>query len=187
MTLRYSGYMTTEFPSTDPEKKEAVDDNALKFTVDGLSPEFLQENDAKAFLLTTDWLEMDKRSEKKLAYKKFADGKVDILLIQKFTDEHGNRTVPPKEKLTHDQYDQLLGQSVRRVEKMRHEFDYTQNGTVFSMKYDEFTGSELRVLEVDAQDEAARNSFVPDEFPYRLTNVTGDTRYYGYRVADVLH
>lgn len=178
--------MTAEIPMTNPENKETLEDNALKFTLEGISSDFLQENGAKSFLLTTDWLEMGENSEKKLAYKKFENGDVQILLIQKFTDENGNRTVPPKESLSLEQYSQLLKQSICRVEKMRHEFDYLQDNTKFSMKYDEYVDSKLRILEVDAQDEYLRELFEPDEFSYELTNVTGQIEYYGYRVAQLV-
>jgi hypothetical protein len=178
--------MSVEIPRNNPEKKELLDDNARKFTADTIDPEFLQKNNAKSFLLTTDWLEMGESSEKKLAHKKYENGDVEILLIQKFTQD-GKRTVPPKEKLTEDQYQEFLALSpALRVEKIRHEFDYIQSGISFSVKYDEFVDSKLRVLEVDAQDEIERDSFEPRAFPYGLTEVTGDIRYYGYRVATVL-
>lgn len=54
------------------------------------------------------------------------------------------------------------------------------------MKYDEFTDSGLRVLEVDAGTETDRASFIPNQFPYELTNVTGEIEYYGYRIADLI-
>jgi hypothetical protein len=178
--------MSAEIPTNSPEKKELLDDNARKFTLGTIDPEFLQKHNAKSFLLTTDWLEMGESSEKKLAHKKYENGDVEILLIQKFTQD-GKRTVPPKEKLTENQYQEFLASSpALHVEKIRHEFDYIQNGISFSVKYDEFIGSELRVLEVDAQDEAERDSFEPKAFPYDLMEVTGDIRYYGYRVATVL-
>lgn len=175
--------MKAEILTTNPEKKELLDDNALKFTLAGLDTEFLQQKEANSFLLITDWLEMGESSERKLAYKKYDDGRVEMLLIQKYTDANGNRTVPPKEKLSHQQYSELLEQSVLRVEKMRHEFNYAQGDTNFSMKYDEFAGSELRVLEVDTDNETARNSFDSTQFPCDLANVTGQIEYYGFRVA----
>jgi len=176
-----------EIPKNNPEKKEVLDDNDLKFTLGDINAEFLQENRAISYLLTTDWLEIGEKSEKKLAYKKHKNGDEEFLLIQKFTDENGNRPEPPKkEKLSLEQYNQLFGQSVRRVEKMRFEFDYLQNGTTFSMKYDEFVDSKLRVLEVNAESEAKRKSFEPSEFPYELTDVTGKIEYYGYRVAELV-
>lgn len=177
--------MTLEKPSNNPEKKEMLDDNALKFTLNDIGPGFLQENMARSFLLTTDWLEMGENNEKKLAHKKYENGNVEILLIQKFT-ENGRRTVPPKEKLTVEQYRELLPMSKRRVEKIRSEFNYTQSGTTFSMKYDEFLNSKLRILEVDAQNEALKNQFNPSEFPFNLTNVTGKIQYYGYRIAELV-
>ena len=111
--------MSLESPQNSPEKKEVLDDNARKFTVDIIDPEFLQKNNARSFLLTTDWLEMGESSEKKLAHKKYETGDVEILLIQKFTQD-GKRTVPPKEKLTEEQYQEFLALSpALHVEKMR--------------------------------------------------------------------
>ena len=108
------------------------------------------------------------------------------MLIQKTTDKYGDRTVLPKQKLSLEQYDQLLEQSLCHIEKKRHEFAYTQHGILYSMKYDEFTDSGLRVLEVDAGTETDRASFIPNQFPYELTNVTGEIEYYGYRIADLI-
>ena len=178
--------MSLEIPTNSPDKREAIDDNALKFTLDHIDSDFLTARNARSYLLTTDWLETGETSEKKLAHKKYANGDIETLLIQKTTDKYGDRTVLPKQKLSLEQYDQLLEQSVCHVEKKRHEFTYTQHGILFSMKYDEFTDSGLRVLEVDAATESDRASFTPNQFPYELTNVTGEIEYYGYRIADLV-
>lgn len=178
--------MTVEIPRSNPNMHETIDDNALKFTLDSIDSNFLAAHSAKSFLLTTDWIEIGNDYEKKLALKIYPDDSKDALLIEKFTDDSGDRTTPPKIKLDQRQYDELLDQSVRHVEKVRSEFDYLQNGTVFSMKYDEFIDSPLRILEVDGTDEAARASFLPDLFPCELTNVTGEIEYYGHRIADLI-
>ena len=54
------------------------------------------------------------------------------------------------------------------------------------MKFDAFSKGELYMLEVDAPSEEERNAFKPSDFPFKLTEVTGDMNYYGYRVADIL-
>ena len=178
--------MPAEIPASNPEKNEVLDDNALKFTLDGIDSGFLQQHDATSFRLTTDWLEMGESSEKKLARKEYKDGRVEMLLIQKFTQD-GKRTVPPKQNLKPEEYEELLAKSARRrVEKTRYEFEYAQGETTFSMKYDEFIGSNLRVLEVDATSDELRESFDPTELPFELTDVTGQIKYYGYRVAEAI-
>ena len=171
-------------PTSTPVKKEALDDNARKFTLVGLDAAFLDQNDASSFVLTTDWLETDKDSEKKLARKKFPDGSVQMLLISKVTKD-GKRT-SVKEKISDEKYNELKSSSILQVEKMRYEFNYSQDGTEYEMKYDEFANSELRILEVDASSEQSRDSFNPASFPAELQEVTGDIRYYGYRVAEII-
>jgi len=175
-------------PPNGPERREMLDDNARKFIIDSLPSEFLDEIDDKSFVLTTDWLEMGEDSEKKLACKQYKNGKIEYLLIQKFTDEDGNRAVPPKEKLTEEKYNELVQLSVLRVKKTRFEFTFVQNDISFEMKYDEFFDSDLRILEVDAESEDERKAFDPNltAFPVDLREVTGDKRYYGYRVAEML-
>ena len=176
--------MAHETPTSNPEREEVLDDNARKFISEGLNTEFLEENDATSFTLITDWLETGEDNEKKLAHKKFKNGDIQILLIAKVTKD-GSRTAE-KEKLTQEQYDELVALSMLRVEKKRYEFNYIQDGTSFSVKYDEFTESGLRVLEIDATSEGQRDSFIPNDFPIELTEVTGELKYYGYRVATVL-
>jgi len=171
----------SELPSTNPENREVLDDNARKFTLETLAPAFLAENQAKSFVLTTDWLKTDDDSEEKLARKEFKNGDVQRLRIMK-TTKNGKRT-SVKEKITEEEYQELIADSVLRVEKVRHEFT-SQDG--FSMKYDEFLGSDLRILEVDATNENDRDSFSPIDFPTPLTEVTGNMDYQGYRVAGVL-
>lgn len=177
----------TEIPKQTPENKEVLDDNARKFIVDALDPQFLTDNNATSFILITDWLTTEEDYEEKVARKEFENGDVQILLISKETVD-GQRT-STKEKITEEQYADLLGHSVRRLEKKRYEFTYTQNDIPFSIKYDEFIDdledTYLRLLEVDAQDEAERASFVASDFPGRPEEVTGDIRYYGYRVASL--
>ena len=175
----------SESPTTTPEKKEILDDNARKFTLDGLSFTYLDDHDANSFVMTTDWLVVDEDSEEKVAYKKFKDGEVQILLIKKVMDKEGKRT-SVKEKIAAESYEELKARSVLQVEKTRFEFTYAQNGINFLMKYDEFADSELRVLEVDAKNDYERGLFDKAKFPTSLTEVTGNLDYYGYRVASVL-
>lgn len=174
----------SEIPTNNPKKKETFDDNARKFTVETLDPQFLNEHRAVSFTLIVDWLELGKDSEKKIAHKKFDNGDVQILLITKITKD--NSRTSEKEKITEEKYKDLHGSSVIHLEKRRFEFEYSQNNTLFSIKYDEFADSELRILEVDASNEAERSAFDPNEFPSKLVEVTGDRRYYGYRVAEIV-
>lgn len=176
--------MSAEFPTHTPEKNEILDDNARKFIVETIMPEFLEEHRASAYTMITDWLVTGEDNEKKLAYKKFYTGDTQILLIEKITKD-GDRT-SEKQKITKEEYEQLLASSLLRLEKKRYEFTYAQNDTPFSVKYDEFAESNLRLLEVDATSEEERSSFTPHNFPVELKEVTGDINYYGYRVADIL-
>ena len=177
--------MTAEIPTSNPEKKEKLDDNARKFVTGTLDPAFLDKNGASSFTLTVDWLETDENTEVKVAHKKFDDGKIQILLIAKAT-KSGNR-ISEKEKISEERYQQLKASSVLHLEKKRYEFEYEQNGIPFSVKYDEFTDGKLNMLEVDASSEDRRESFSPTDFPAELEEVTGDIRYYGYRVAEVIN
>mgnify|MGYP003582211270 CR=1 FL=1 len=178
--------MTHTEPAPKPERepsKEVLDDNARKFIVESLDDAVL-ENETTQYLLVTDWLEMGSDDEKKLAYKKFANGEVQILLISKVMGEQGR--VSQKEKIGEGEYAQLPEGAIRHVEKVRHELSYVQDNVSFELKYDVFENSELRVLEVDADTDDDRAAFNPDDFSGELSEVTGDLRYYGYRIGDVL-
>lgn len=161
-----------------------MDDNARKFITQALTQDFLKVCNATSFILTTDWLETDETKEKKLAYKKYDTGEVAILLITKVTKE--GKRFSEKNKITDQEYKRLLLDSMLRVEKRRYEFNYIQNDNLFSIKYDEFINSELKILEVDSDSEEVRNKFDSKNFPVTLKEVTGDIRYYGYRVSSIL-
>lgn len=177
--------MPIDIPKNNPEKKEKLDDNARKFTTEALDSEILEANGASSFTLTVDWLETGEDIEVKVAHKKFDNCEVQILLIAKTTKD-GNR-VSEKEKIDEERYQQFKTSSVLHLEKKRYEFEYEQNGIPFSVKYDEFTDGKLSILEVDASSEEQRESFDPEKFPAKLEEVTGDIRYYGYRVAEVIN
>ena len=166
-----------ERPSPELQK-EVLDDNARKFITEPLNADFLSQHGAVSYVLTTDWLETDESSEKKVVCKRYDDGNIQRLLITKVTKD-GTRT-SEKEKITEDEYDELLEHSLIHVEKRRAEFGYEQNGIVFEVKYDEFAASDLRILEVDAATDEQRQSFDPIGGSHE---VTGDMGYYGYRVA----
>lgn len=166
------------------EKKESMEDNARKFIVQAIDPNFLKENNASSYELIVDWIATDEDSEKKLAYKKFENGDVQILLISKVT-ENGIRT-SEKKTITEEEYKTLIGSTILHLQKRRYELKTAQNNISFSLKYDEFENGKLCMLEVDAANEDERNLFNPGEFPASLSEVTGDIRYYGYRVADML-
>lgn len=176
--------MLKKLPIHTPERSEVLGDNARKFVVDAIDPKFLEENGASSFTLIVDWLETGEDNEKKVAYKRFDTGDIQILLITKVTKD-GDRT-SIKDEITEEKYKEFLDSSILHLEKKRHEFDYAQNNTSFSIKFDEFSGGKLYMLEVDAPSEEERNSFNPNNFPTKLAEVTGDIRYYGYRVADII-
>lgn len=176
--------MSIDIPN-NPEKKEKLEDNARKFTAEALDSEFLDVHNVSSFTLIVDWLETGEDIEVKVAHKKFDNGEVQILLIAKTTKE-GNR-VSEKEKIDEGRYEELKASSVQHLEKKRYEFEYEQNGILFSVKYDEFADGKLNMLEVDAPSEEQRDSFNPADFPAKLEEVTGDMRYYGYRVAEVIN
>lgn len=171
-------------PANTSAKSEPLDDNARKFVVGAIDRAILEENESSSFTLTVDWLETGEDNEKKVAYKKFDNDDIQILLISKLTE--GGKRTSVKEKITEETYKELLSSSVLHLEKKRHEFEYAQNNTSFSIKFDEFAESRLCILEVDAQSEIERDSFNPNNFPAKLTEVTGDIRYYGYRITDIV-
>ena len=166
------------------EGKEAVEDNARKFRVNHIGQDFLEKSNASSFILIVDWLEMGEENEKKLAYKKFENGDIQILLISKTTLD-GKRT-SEKKRITQEEYEELIDSSALHLQKKRYEFKAIQGDTSFSFKYDEFAEGKVCLLEVDANTEDERNRFDPNDFLYDLSEVTGDIRYYGYRVADMV-
>jgi len=176
--------MPTTTPLNTQENKETLDDNARKFIVDALDQSFLTENRASSFTLLVDWLETSVDNEKKIVHKTFDNGDVRMFLVSKVTKD--SKRVAEKEKIDEQQYKALLPSSTLHLEKKRHEFDYIQNNISFSVKYDEFAGSDLRMIEVDASSDAERNSFNPSDFPATLVEVTGEIKYYGYRMAKYL-
>lgn len=169
--------------SISPEK-QILDDNARKFTCGSFDPSNLSSGEITSFILTTDWLETGEDNERKLAYKKFESGDIQIILITKITKD-GRRTTE-KQSITDEEYGKLLASSKLRVEKMRQEFNYEQNGVYFSLKYDNFDEDKPKVLEVDAPTDQERDLFDPKAFPVELTEVTGDISYYGYRITEHL-
>lgn len=167
------------------EGKEGVDDNARKFTLDGVDKEFLKANNAVSFDLDVSWLVTDDDLEKKLVYKKLDDsGEVQTILVSKVIDCGKRKT--NKEKITMEEYQNMISNATVNIKKKRYEFKYKQGGTEFDMKYDDFVDSQLQLLEVDAKTEEERNKFNISEFPYKITEVSGDNRYTGYRVKEVL-
>ena len=174
----------TEAAGPQFENKEGIDHNARKFTVGTIDTNFLTQHSTSSYVLITDWLVTDAKSETKLVHKKLANGEIQYFLISKITQNSTRKT--DKRQISEDEYKKRLVSSVVHVEKSRYEFNFLQNGIAFTMKYDEFPNSDGRVLEVDGASETERNKFSPNGFPYRLVEVTGDLRYYGYRVAKVL-
>lgn len=178
--------MTHETSSIEQEQsRELLGDNDRKFITAPMSDAFLREHRAEVYAMKTDWLEIRPGYEKKLAYKQFPDGRTKILEIEKFTKEDGDRG-SAKQPIEESDYQARVKDSIKTSQKTRAEFAYAQGGREFMMKYDEFDDSDLCILEVDAADEATRDLFDPALFVSELEEVTGDIRYYGYRVVDMV-
>lgn len=176
--------MSEKPPLHTPEKNELLGDNARKFIIESPDRAFLEAHEVTSYTLIVDWLETGADNEKKIAYKQFENGDTKILLIAKVTKD-GNRTAI-KDHIAEERYRELRSSSILHLEKKRCEFEYSQHTISFSIKFDTYPEGELCILEVDAPSEAERNSFNPLDFPATLTEVTGDIRYYGYRVADMI-
>lgn len=177
--------MIRESLSQSKQEVERAPDDARKFVVHNLDSTILEGDDIVRCNFPTDWLETDENTEKKIVRKVYSDGTVQMLLIAKTTE--GGKRSSEKRSLTQDEYDSLLQLAQLHVEKNRYSFNYVQKNVVFKVNYDEFVGSELRILEVDAETEAQRAMFDPEDFPAQLEEVAaGNRSYEGYRVADHL-
>lgn len=167
-----------------PERpKEILDDNARKFTLTEIDEAALDTPDSNSYLMITDWLETNESEETKVVHKRFNNGEVLILLITKVTKD-GDRT-SEKTKITEHEYSELVIKSKVHSEKVRTEFTYPQHGIEFFIKFDHFTDNALRILEVDASSDDERAAFDYRTFPAKLSEVTGNLRYYGFRVASL--
>ena len=169
---------------TRNEKERPIADNARKFIVTDFDESLLAEEGVATYLLTTNWLKTGEDDEAKLAHKDFYNGKVEMLFIEKVT-ENGKRNAF-KHEIGEDGYNGLLANSTVEVIKERFEFNVIQDGVELTMKYDKFVGPKnLRMLEVDAINEEERKNFTPTVFfAGYFEEVTGDRGYEGYRVAD---
>lgn len=172
--------------ANNPEKREGIADDARKFIVTDIDPQLLDGEDVVKFDLTIDWLETGEDDEAKIVLKEFPDGTVERILVAKVT-ENGKRTTN-KEEMTLDEYEEEKARASSvgiGIEKTRYEFRVERDGIVFDVKYDEFPNSDLRLIEVDADNEEGRKHFDPAIFLVsNLKEVTGDRGYEGYRVAD---
>lgn len=180
--------MSIEAPSNNPEQKEVVDDNARKFLIEPLSPEFLRG--ASLVTLTTHFLDDQKKIVHKVYPKseKHPKGKIEIWSIRKVIDEDGNRTAERQQMPEKDyNYEELRRDSLFTYKKDRFQFNYpAKNGVRFSCSYDEFEDGKLCMLEVNAPSKEARNSFNPETFPIPLTEVSGVPGYTGSEIIDTL-
>ncbi|MES2213292.1 MAG: hypothetical protein V4473_00450 [Patescibacteria group bacterium] len=161
-----------------------MDDNARKFIVEKIDQKFLIQNNSISFNLIIDWIETAEDKEKKVVFKTFETGETQIFFVSKIIT-NGNR-ISDKKKISEDEYKNLLDTSILHLEKKRHEFNFIQNSISFSLKYDEFASEKIRILEVDSENSEERNLFNPNTFPYRLTDVTGDKSYEGFRIVKML-
>lgn len=169
--------------NTTNHEKLTVDDNARKFVVAPIDEDFLRDNGIISYLLVTNWLETNPDTEKKVVRKEYPDGTVELLLISKVT-KNGLRTAK-KNRISEEEYTNFVKDSVVSDTKTRSEFPLSQDGKVYSLKYDSYGDIRSPMLEVDAETEQDRNAFNPQSFPYHLTEVTGNTQHYGYHIAEV--
>jgi hypothetical protein len=173
---------TSSAQEIGPERpKEVLDDNARKFTLAEIDETLLNNSDSNSYLMITDWLETNESEETKVVYKRYDNGEVLILLITKVTKDGGRTS--EKTKITEKEYSELVIKSKVHSEKVRTEFTYPQHGIDFSIKFDQFTDNALRILEVDASSDKERAAFDYHTFPAKLSEVTGNLQYYGFRVA----
>ena len=178
----------SEIPADNTDKEKTPGDNDRKFIAGQIDSQFLEEHCEKPFYLTVDWIVTGEDQETKVARKEFDDGRVEILHIMKVTVD-GDRT-PQKRPITDKEYQDYLRSSLSHLEKRRYEFEYTQNGIVFLMKYDVYAGGKFCMLEVDAvsKQEHERERFDYEAFDLcSLEEVTHQLQYYGYRMVDVIN
>lgn len=172
--------MTEVIQSLD---QRGIDDNARKFTSGAIAPSFLTSNNATSYTLVTDWIVTGDDSEEKVVAKTLDTGEVQYLSIKKVI-RNGSRTTD-KAAISKDEYSSLRARSVAHSEKRRSDFNFVQNGISYALKYDEFPNGDY-MLEVDASGDDDRKKFDPLSFPVSLVEVTGNLRYYGYRIAETI-
>lgn len=174
----------TEIPAATPEKREIVGDNARKFIIGTIDPTFLEQRQATSYDMNTHWIKTGDEEEEKVVVKIYPD-KIQRLLIAKVTKD-GDRSAD-KQDIDEGRYTEHLASAGPHSEKRRYEFIYEQaDGKKFSVKYDEFVDSQLRIIEIDAPTDDERAAFNPEEFPAELIEVTGQLQYYGYRIAETV-
>lgn len=200
----YRCMINDPIPSAMAEKDSAPpEDNARKFVLTGLTPEFLSEygEEATSADLMIDFIEVGVDREVKVVHKTADDGTVTMTLIENVTKEDGGR-VPTKSNLAdiynvpsknggrlfqspEAMYQDLSNRSLCRIGKNRLEFGYKQDDRRLTLKFDTFNGSTLRLLEVDGTPDD-RDAFDPDDFPVRLTEVSDNPEFTGATIAGVL-
>jgi hypothetical protein len=161
-----------------------MEDNARKFITGHIGTDFLKQSHASSYDLVIDWIVTEEESEEKVVRKQSEDGAVQLILVEKVISD--GKRITEKKKLTEEECKSLLGNTTVHLEKRRYEFSFIQDDISFDLKYDEFSGGKLCLLEVDAPNEDLRNGFLPDHFPYKLKEVTGDMNYYGYRIVPII-
>jgi CYTH domain-containing protein len=166
-------------------KTETLDDNDRKFTLGRIDLAFLQGKSATSYNLVIDWIKVGDGVEEKIVRKELASGEIQILKVSKPTGT-GNRQTE-KTPITEEEYKKLLPQSIHHVEKKRYEFKVVQKGLVYKVKYDEFKGSNFCMLEVSGENGVDKKNFDPTQFTGgTLKEVTGNSQYYGYQMAETL-
>lgn len=180
-------------PAPEAEPKP-VSDNARKFIVAPVDPELIPENNSFVHDLTIHWVSTEPNFEVKDVKKINARDEMDgaILRIIKTTYEDGSRETV-REPISLSEFLRTTEQfpDMPHLEKRRTEFFVVQNGKPFLIKYDEFAGNDLRMIEVEidprthmTEDDLVR--FDPNEFFGVEEEVTSDARYKGYRIVETL-
>ena len=177
--------MTHELPQSNPNNRETQKpDNDRKFILESLNPEDVADGAVTAYDMEVYFIEIEPGRETKIVRKIYADGSVKTLKITKVTVNDERTT--DKVEIDDEEPESLAQRAVKHFEKRRHEFTYTQGGNTFNLKYDDYADVPLYMLEVGADDQMQIPTFVAQDFPATLTEVSDDKRYSGHRITEVL-
>ena len=184
----------SNFPPTPETEAKPVSDNARKFIVDPIEPELIPVNNSFVHNMVIHWMSTEPRFEVKVVKKINARDDMDgaILRIMKTTHEDGRRETT-REPIPYGEFLEVCERfpDTPHLEKRRTEFFVVQNDKPYLIKYDEFSDSDLRMIEVEIDPRAKMteddlNGFDPAEFFDVRDEVTADPSYKGYRIVETL-
>ena len=193
MWIGYSSAMSNLPPSIETEPKQ-VDDNARKFIVEPIESDLIAPDRSKVQDMTFHWTDTRADFESKVVEKLYVyeDKEPEIRQIAKKTDEQGKRKSTP-EDIARGTFLQVCADfpDMPHLEKRRTEFFVLQNGISYRLKYDEFTGYNFYMVEVDTNPAADMtdqdlSDFDPSDFFVSIAEVTGEPAYTGYRIVETL-